>query len=84
LIITKPAVGFGLGAGLIFFHESKQTKEEKQEKRADDDEMLSLPPSISAVFGGYTENDSWFVGGGHFGNWYQDRIRYTGGIKLIR
>lgn len=80
LIITEPAVGFGLGAGLVFFHESKDTKEEKQEEKPDEDEMLSLPPSISAVVGGYTENDSWFVGGGHFGSWYQDRIRYTGGI----
>jgi hypothetical protein len=80
LIITEPAVGFGLGAGLIFFHESKESEEEKPEEKADDDGMLRLPPSISAVFGGYTENDSWLVGGGHFGSWHQDRTRYIGGI----
>jgi len=80
LIITEPAVGFGLGAGLLFFHDSKETKEEKQVKKTDGDEKLKLPPSISAIFGGYTENDSWFIGGGHFGSWYKDRIRYLGGI----
>ena len=80
LIITEPAVGFGLGAGLLFFQGSKETKEEKQGEKTDDDEMLKLPPSISGVFGAYTENDSWFVGGGHFGSWYQDRMRYLGGI----
>lgn|GEM_PF-1537195 len=63
LIITEPAVGFGLGAGLVFFHESKDTKEEdKQEEKPDDDEMLSLPPSISAyritdACGGLNETD---------------------------
>jgi hypothetical protein len=80
LIITEPAVGFGIGAGLLFFHESKETKEESQVEKIDDNETLKLPPSISGVFGGYTENESWFVGGGHFGSWYQDRMRYLGGI----
>jgi hypothetical protein len=42
-----------------------------------------LPPSISAGAGAYTENGTWFVGGGHFGSWNDDTIRYTGGIGFV-
>ncbi len=78
VFITEPAVGYGAGAALLFFHGGKQDEEGRQEESEDD--MLGLPPSISAVAGAYTENDSWFVGGGHFGSWRGDSIRYTGAI----
>ncbi len=78
IFVTEPAVGYGLGAALLFFHESKKDKQERLAES--DDERLSLPPSISAVAGAYTENDSWFVGGGHFGSWRDDRMRYIGGL----
>jgi hypothetical protein len=38
-----------------------------------------MPPSVSAVFGAATENGTWMGGGGHFGSWKKDRIRFTGG-----
>ena len=28
----------------------------------------------------FTGNNSWFVGGGHFGSWRNDTIRYTGDL----
>ena len=74
IIITEPAVGYGGGAALLFFHSS----EKDEEKRASD-EPLGLPPGVSAVFGGGTENGTWFAGGGHFGTWKEDHIRFTGG-----
>ncbi len=78
VIITEPAVGYGAGAGLLFFHQSvRDAQKAKVEK---EDEVLSLPPSMSGLFGAYTENDSWFAGGGHFGSWKNDTIRYTGGL----
>jgi len=78
ILVTEPAVGYGAGAALLFFHES--VKDAEKRKVADEDAMLSLPPSVSAVAGAYTENNSWFVGGGHFGSWRDDSIRYTGGL----
>ena len=38
-----------------------------------------LPPSVSAVAGAYTGNDSWIVGGGHMGFFKQGAVRYMGG-----
>lgn len=78
IFVTEPAVGYGLGAALLFFHESRRDKQARMESSGND--MLRLPPSISAVAGAYTENDSWFVGGGHFGSWKDDRMRYVGGL----
>ena len=78
IFITEPAVGFGAGVALLFFHKSRADR--LAEKEATEDEMLRLPPSVSAVAGAYTENDSWFVGGGHFGSWWDDRVRYIGGL----
>ena len=82
IIITEPAVGVGGGAALLFFHESKEDDSnpslEKHEE--DQDQVLSLPPSVSAAFGFATENGSWGGGGFHFGSWKQDRWRYEGGL----
>ena len=74
IIISDPAVGYGGGLVLAFFHESKD------EKLADlgEDEMLTLPPSVSFALGAVTENGSWIGGGGHFGSWKEDSIRYVG------
>lgn len=72
IIITEPALGAGLGAAALFFHPPK----EGARKEVATDFVL---PSISAVAGAYTSNDSWFLGGGHFGTFKRDTIRYTGG-----
>jgi len=77
MIITEPAVDNGLGLGLAFFHEAKKTKPSEGEHSTG-----ALPPSISAVFGAATGNDSWFAGGGHWGSWKNDSIRYLGGAGL--
>lgn len=80
-IITEPAVGFGLGAGLLFLHDplAGKTAEGKTfDPQNIDKKGRIIPPSVSGVFGGYTENDSWFVGGAHMGVWKNDDIRYTG------
>jgi hypothetical protein len=76
IVVSDPAVGYGAGAALLFFHTSAEDK--KNEDNQVEDDMLSLPPSISFAAGAYTENDSWLVGGGHFGSWKNDSIRYTG------
>ncbi len=84
IIITEPAVGYGAGAALLFFHakNDEQFLEEaemrlKENKKA---KKPSLPPSISALFGLGTENGTWTAGGFHFGSWQQDKMRYLGGV----
>ncbi|MHC4553297.1 MAG: hypothetical protein ACYSUT_11135 [Planctomycetota bacterium] len=71
MIITEPAVGFGLGTSLVFFHESEDRPRP---------EGHFLTPSMTGIFGAYTENDTWAGGAFHFGSWDQDNIRYFGGI----
>lgn len=78
IIITEPALEGGLGIALAFFHKA----EGEAPVPVDNDGVETLPPRVSLGAGAYTRNDSWLAGGGHFGSWKQDRIRYTGAAGL--
>lgn len=83
IIITEPAVGFGAGVALVFLHDplsGRVTEGDTFKPQSVDDRGKLIPPSISAVFGAYTENDTWLAGGAHMGVWKNDNIRYTGAI----
>ncbi|UCB55572.1 MAG: BamA/TamA family outer membrane protein [Thiotrichales bacterium] len=83
IIVTEPAVGFGLGAGLLFLHDplaGKTADGETFDPQNVDQKGRIVPPSVSGLFGAYTENDSWFVGGAHMGVWKNDDIRYVGAL----
>ena len=67
IIITEPAIGYGAGMAMVYFHDKIGSKK-------------GTPPSISTLAGAATEEGTWFVGGGHMGIWKDDSIRYTGGI----
>ncbi|MFC1688860.1 glyceraldehyde-3-phosphate dehydrogenase [Pseudomonadota bacterium] len=75
IIITEPAVGFGLGAAVAYFHRPLELESEEHPHQG--------PPSISFGFGAKTENDTYFYGGGHSGVWKDDHIRYLGAIAKI-
>ena len=70
--ITEPAVGYGLGAGLTFFHERPQVLQTPAGPRI-------VPPNVTAVFGMATENGSWAGGAGHLHTWNGGRVRYMVG-----
>jgi len=72
IIVTEPAVGYGGGAAVLFFHRTAQDKESAKE---DPDAPLGLPPSVSFAFGMGTETKTWGAGGGHFGTWRNDQYR---------
>lgn len=80
MFVTEPAVGFGAGGALLFFHEAKTAAEPNETSASQGDAnphgVAAAPPSISAAFGLGTENGTWAAGGLHFGSWKQDRIRY--------
>jgi hypothetical protein len=67
IIITEPAIGYGGGLALVYFHDKLGSRK-------------GSPPSVSAIAGAATENGTWFVGGGHMGIWKNDTLRYTGGL----
>ena len=76
ILITEPAVGYGGGVALAFFHgqfRGTSIDDGRGGKRR-------VAPSVSAVAAGGTENGTRFIGGGHLGIWKEDRIRYLGGI----
>jgi hypothetical protein len=75
IIITEPAVGFGLGLAAAYFHPPK--------KLDPDEHSHHGPPSISVVFGAKTDNGTYFYGGAHMGVWKDDHIRYTGALAKM-
>jgi hypothetical protein len=70
--ITEPAVGYGLGVGLAFFHEKPRMIETENGPRM-------IPPIATAVGGMATENGSWGAFAGHLHNWNDGDIRYLVG-----
>ena len=72
IIISDPAVGYGLGVAGAYFHWRKGGDD------LDEEGVPLTTPSVSALAAAYTENDSWFVGGGHLGIWKDDHVRYAG------
>ncbi|MBV1915826.1 MAG: BamA/TamA family outer membrane protein [Pseudomonadales bacterium] len=68
IVITEPAVGYGGGLAGVYFHGGMGGGRKH------------APPSVSAIAAAKTENGTWFLGGGHQGIWYDDTVRYTGGI----
>lgn len=79
ILITEPAVGYGGGLTLLFFHDSlKNRAQAAKNKRADGEPARVPPPSITGVGGFGTANGSWGGGAFHLGIWKEDTIRYLG------
>lgn len=77
IAITEPAVGAGAGLAALFFHPPDDYSADNYAGDAVSQAEFVMP-NITAVAAGITENDSWFVGGGHIAHWKDDRIRYEG------
>jgi hypothetical protein len=74
IVITEPAVGSGLGLAGVYFHDPDPAWEGDLR----DERGRQRPSSISAAAAGATSNGSVFAGGGHFGYYNKDTIRYEG------
>jgi hypothetical protein len=72
IIITEPAVGFGLGAAVAYFHPPKEPDQDAHPHQG--------PPSISVGFAAGTDNGTTFYGAAHSGVWKNDHVRYLGAI----
>jgi len=75
IIITEPAVGFGLGLAVAYFHPPKELDSEAHPHHG--------PPSISVGFAAETDNGTYLYGGAHSGVWKDDHIRYVGALAQI-
>lgn len=75
IIITEPAVGYGGGLAVAYFHPPKELVPEEHSHRG--------PPSISVGFGAKTENGTYLYGGAHIGVWKSDHIRYAGALAKM-
>ncbi|MDE3271444.1 BamA/TamA family outer membrane protein [Pseudoalteromonas sp. G4] len=80
IIITDPALDSGLGMVGLFFHESEEDANKRIAalKTSEGATPHLFPPSVSALGGAYTGNDSWFGGAAHLGFFKQGDIRYLG------
>jgi hypothetical protein len=71
MIVTEPAVGYGGGAALLYFHKKKSNLHTENI-------VTAKTPSITFGGGGYTTSNSWTVFLGHYGLLRGDKIRYLG------
>jgi hypothetical protein len=64
IIITEPAIGYGGGAALLYFHKPKN----------DSSKQFKFP-NITGIAGGATQNGTWFGAALHMHNFGDDRVR---------
>ena len=68
--ITEPAVGYGVGGGLVFIRNNEPLVGGSYRK-----------PNMLAVGGMATENDTWATFAGHSASWLDDRVQtLVGGL----
>jgi hypothetical protein len=72
IIVTEPAIGFGAGLAVAYFHPKKKFDAERHPHEG--------PPSISVGFAAGTDNGTTLGGAAHSGVWKNDHIRYLGAI----
>jgi hypothetical protein len=72
IIITEPAVGYGAGIAVAYFHPPKELDSEVHPHQG--------PPSISVGFAAGTENGTTLYGAAHSGVWKNDHLRYMGAL----
>lgn len=87
-IITEPAIGYGLGLGLLYFTAPRRAHAEKDGDAEDSNAASNTasrmtPPNITGVGGFMTGTHSWGVGLMHFHTWDDDRIRYLGVVGKV-
>jgi hypothetical protein len=64
IIVTEPAVGYGGGAAILYFHPRK--------KKVD---RTKVAPNITGIAGLGTQNKTWMAGAFHFHVFGEDKVR---------
>jgi hypothetical protein len=86
LVITEPAIGQGLGAGLVYFHATPDIRPKLATGRslANTLQEPKPPPTATGVFGVYTNNDTYAVGVGHSRTFKDDTWRMAAALANAR
>ena len=82
-VITEPAIGEGLGGGLIYFHKKTDTDRPRitnGKNLTRTNKRPKPPPTATGAFGMYTNNGTYAYGVGHARTFRDDTYRYTGVI----
>jgi len=91
VFITEPAIGYGGGVALGYFHKKKDG-ESSDERLApgltastagDPGRGQKRPPTVSGIAAAYTDKGSWGAGLGHYASWAEDTIRYKGALGYV-
>jgi hypothetical protein len=89
IFVTEPAIGYGLGAALGYFHPKKNGGVETKaslapaltaETTAKAGTQQKVPPTISGIAAAYTDKGTWGAGLAHSASWSKDTIRYAGAV----
>jgi len=87
IFITEPAIGEGLGGGVVYFH-NKDNKDKRRVETAtsmgDTGSKQKPPPTATGAFGFYTSNDTAGVGVGHSNSFMDDKYRVIGALANMR
>jgi len=86
-VVTEPAIGEGLGAGLIYFHKKPDTNQRKVtsgRNLAKTSKRGKPPPTATGVFAMYTNTETYAYGIGHSGSSPKDKYRYVGAAAAMR
>ncbi len=86
-VITEPAIGEGLGAGLIYFHkkpDSDQPKITSGKNLQKTSKHGKPPPTATGVFAMYTNTETYAYGIGHSGSTPKDKYRYIGAAAAMQ
>ena len=86
IVITEPAIGEGLGAGVVYFHATPENKPKVTSGRslARTGRKQKPPPTATGVFGFYTNNDTYAIGLGHARTFKDDTWRMTAALSDAR
>ena len=86
IIVTEPAIGEGLGAGLVYFHKKPDTVPKAASGRslARTARKQKPPPTASGIAGFYTNNDTYAFGLGHARTFKDDTWRMTAALASAR
>ena len=90
IFITEPAIGEGLGATLIYFHHEEDAKNSKGRKATTAHNLSKAgqrskpPPTATAIFAAYTNNDTAAAGIGHSNSFLNDKYRLVAAAASAR
>ena len=86
IVITEPAIGEGLGLALAYFHRPKDGLNSNTVASPGSighaSKEQAPPPTVTGVFGAYTNNETAAGGIGHMNTFKDDHIRFTGVVGV--